>query len=253
MSRSLRRLPSLALLLATACAALPPAALALEPVDLELVLAVDASSSINRSEFNQQMIGLAEAFRHPRVQQAIEAAGPFGVAVTLIQWADNRHQETSVAWTLVHTPADCEALAAAIDATPRHVVGGGTAIGGAIAFSMLSLENNQYQGARQVIDVSGDGRANQGEIPGQVRDRAVAAGITVNGLAILNEDPALNVYYKNHVIGGHNAFVLTAPDYDAFRDAMIEKLVKEISGAPVAGLPGGEGGRGEGQEQQARR
>jgi len=247
MSGIARRLRPLALAAAVLVVPGSPAR-AVEPVDLELVLAVDASSSINRNEFNQQMVGLAEAFRPPRVQQAIEAAGPFGVAVTLIQWADNRHQETSVAWTLVHTPADCEALAVAIDATPRHVVGGGTAIGGAIAFSMLSLESNQYQGARQVIDVSGDGRANQGEIPGQVRDRAVVAGITINGLAILNEDPALNVYYKNNVIGGHNAFVLTAPDYDAFRDAMIEKLVKEISGAPVAGGPGGEG-----QEQQARR
>jgi len=225
-----------------------PAARAVEPVDLELVLAVDASSSINRSEFNQQMLGLAEAFRHPRVQQAIEAAGPFGVAITLIQWADSRHQETSIGWTLVHSQADCDALADQIDATPRHVIGGGTAIGGAIAFAMLGLENNQYQGARQVIDVSGDGRANQGEVPGQVRDRAVAAGITVNGLAILNEDPALNIYYRQHVIGGPNAFVLTAPDYEAFRDAMIEKLVKEISGAPVAGLPGGEGA-----DQQARR
>lgn len=222
-------------LLLTLLAAAPAAAV--EPVDLELVLAVDASSSINRNEFNQQMIGLAEAFRHPRVQQALEQAGPFGVAITLIQWADNRHQEVSIPWVLVHTAADAEALAQAIDNTPRHVIGGGTAIGGAIAFAMTSLESNRYQGSRQVIDVSGDGRANQGEVPDQVRDRAVAAGITVNGLAILNEDPALNVYYRQHVIGGANAFVMTAPDYDAFRDAMIEKLVKEISGAPVADLP----------------
>lgn len=228
-------------------AALPAAAVADEPADLELVLAVDASSSINRSEFNQQMVGLAEAFRHPQVQQAIEAAGPFGVAIMLLQWADSRHQEISVDWVLVHSAADCEMLAQLIDQTPRQVVGGGTAIGGALTFSMLALEGNRYQGARQVIDVSGDGRANQGELPSQVRDRAVAAGITVNGLAILNEDPALNVYYTQHVIGGPNAFVLTAPDYEAFRDAMIEKLVKEITGAPVAGTPGGDG------EQRAQR
>jgi hypothetical protein len=218
-------------------AALPLAAAADEPADLELVLAVDASSSINRSEFNQQMVGLAEAFRHPRVQQAIDGAGPFGVAVLLLQWADSRHQEVSIDWVLVHSAQDCEALAQLIDQTPRQVVGGGTAIGGALAFSMAELEANRYQGARQVIDVSGDGRANQGEIPSLVRDRAVAAGITVNGLAILNEDPALNVYYTQHVIGGPNAFVLTAPDYEAFRDAMIEKLVKEITGAPVAAAP----------------
>ncbi len=208
-----------------------------QPADLELVLAVDVSSSINRAEFNQQMVGLAEAFRDPRVQEAVEGVGPHGVVLTLIQWSDNRNQSVSIDWTLLKTAADCEALAAQIDMTPRHVVGGGTAIGGAITFAMRRLAANGYAGARQVIDISGDGRANQGEAPAQVRDRAVAAGITVNGLTILNEDPALHLYYRNEVIGGAGAFVMTAPDYEAFREAMIEKLVREIGAAPVAGLP----------------
>lgn len=208
-----------------------------QPADLELVLAVDVSSSINHAEFNQQMVGLAEAFRDPRVQEAVEGIGPNGLALTLIQWSDNRNQSVSLDWTLLRTAADCAAFAERIDMTPRHVVGGGTAIGGAITFAMRRLAVSGYDGARQVIDISGDGRANQGEVPAQVRDRAVAAGITINGLAILNEDAALHIYYRNEVIGGAGAFVMTAPDYQAFREAMIEKLVREIGDAPTAGLP----------------
>ena len=211
-----------------------------EPVDLELVLAVDTSSSVNRGEFDLQMRGLANAFRDPRVQKAIAAAGVFGVAVALVQWADSRHQTLSIDWVVVRTPEDASALAAVIDGTPRFVVGGGTAIGSAVMFAMDLLASNAFAGQRSVIDVSGDGRANQGELPTNARARALAEGVTVNGLAILNEDPALNVYYLQYVIAGPGAFVLTAQDYEAFSDAIVEKLVREISGAPVAhlGLPG---------------
>ena len=206
------------------------------PVDLELVLAVDTSSSVNRGEFDLQMRGLAEAFRDPRVQKAIAAAGVFGVAVALVQWADSRHQTLSIDWQVVRTPEDAAALAALIDATPRYVVGGGTAIGSAVMFALDLLATNAYVGQRGVIDVSGDGRANQGELPTNARARALAEGVTVNGLAILNEDPALNVYYLQYVIAGPGAFVLAAQDYEAFADAIVEKLVREISGAPVASL-----------------
>jgi len=208
-----------------------------QPVSLELVLAVDASSSINRAEFNLQMGGLAEAFRHPSVHQAIVAAGTPGIAVMLLQWADSRHQAVTIPWQVLRSAEDAVALAGVIDQTPRYVVGGGTAIGSAVAFAQQEIERNAYAGLRQVIDVSGDGRANQGELPNIARDRAVAAGYIINGLAILNEDPALNVYYLQYVIGGPGAFVMTAQDFAAYSDAIIEKLVREISGAPVALLP----------------
>lgn len=208
-----------------------------EPVSLELVLAIDASSSINRNEFNLQMQGLAEAFRDPKVHQALAVGGAPGVAVMLLQWADSRHQSISVEWRKIYTPEEAEAFADAVDATPRFVVGGGTAIGSAITFAARQIQSNGYAGARQVIDVSGDGRANQGEVPTRARDAAVADGIVINGLAILNEDPALNVYYSTYVIGGPGAFVMTARDFRAYRDAIVEKLVREISGAPMALWP----------------
>lgn len=208
-----------------------------EPVSLELVLAIDASSSINRNEFNLQMQGLAEAFRDPKVHQALAIGGAPGVAVMLLQWADSRHQSVSIEWRKIYTPEEANAFADAIDGTPRFVVGGGTAIGSAITFAVRLIQSNAYAGARQVIDVSGDGRANQGEVPTRARDAAVAEGIVINGLAILNEDPALNVYYSTYVIGGPGAFVMTARDFRAYRDAIVEKLVREISGAPMALWP----------------
>lgn len=212
---------------------------AAEVVDLELVLAVDTSSSVSAEEFDLQMRGLAGAFRHPDVLAAIEAAGDLGVAVSLIQWSDTRKQFTAVDWVLLRSAAASEAFAEEIDRTPRILVGGGTAIGGALKFALESLLTNGYEGRRKVIDLSGDGRTNQGEQPQVARDLAVAAGVTINGLAILNEDPVIDRYYYSHVIGGTGAFVISATDYEDFSAAMLEKLVKEISGTPIALGPDG--------------
>ena len=119
----------------------------------------------------------------------------------------------------------------------RRSVAGSTALGGALEFAILQLEGNGFVGRRKVIDVSGDGRNNQGSAAWLVRDLAVARGITVNGLAILNEDPTLDRYYFTNVIGGPGAFVMTANDYEAYRLAILTKLVKEISGPPTAARP----------------
>ena len=206
-------------------------------VDLELVLAVDTSSSVSPLEFDLQMRGLAEAFRHPAVLGAIRAAGDLGIAVALVQWSDNRNQFVAVDWMTVREEADVLALADEIDKAPRFLIGGGTAIGGALEFAARQFERNDFEGRRKVIDLSGDGRTNQGAHPGPIRDEAVAKGITVNGLAILNEDVYVDRYYRFNVIGGTGAFVMTAADYESFADAMLQKLVKEIAGVPVAGLP----------------
>ena len=234
--RSIRRLPHavLSFLLCLSCSTTAAWA---QAVDLELVLAVDASSSVSSEEFDLQMHGLAEAFRDPRVASAIQAGGDLGIAVAMVQWADNRRQFLAVDWTAIRDSAAAEGFADVIDRTPRFVVGGGTAIGGAIQFSVRELQRNSFQGRRQVIDLSGDGRANQGAQPADVRDRAVAAGVTINGLAILNEDPNIDTYYLYHVIGGTGAFVVTATSYEDFAAAMLEKLIREIAGVPVAGLP----------------
>lgn len=209
-----------------------------EPVSLELVLAVDTSSSVSPEEFDLQMRGFSGAFRNPSVIAAILATGGSGVAVSMIQWSDNRRQEVAVDWALLTDEASIQAFAESIDSTPRFLDGGGTAIGGAIEFGLAEIDRNAYEGTRKVIDISGDGRANQGASPDSLRDLAVLQGVTVNGLAILNEDSSVADYYKNNVIGGEGAFVITANDYESFALAIQEKLIKEIGGVPVAEVPG---------------
>ena len=213
---------------------------AAEPVDLALVLAVDSSSSVNYGEFNLQMGGLADAFRAGAVHNAIKAAAPNGIAVTLVQWSSPGRQALAFGWTEVRDAASAEAVARMIDLTPRLIGGGGTAISDAIDFSIRLLDG--VAAVRRVIDASGDGRNNMGsttmatsQLPATTR--AAAAGITVNGLTILNEDSTLDGYYLSRVIVGAGAFVLVADDYEDFGRAIRLKLITEISGAPVALLP----------------
>lgn len=206
-------------------------------VDLELVLAVDASSSVSAEEFDLQMRGFADAFRDPAVAAAIRATGDLGIAIAMIQWSDNRRQHVAIDWTHLTTADTTTDFAAMIDRTPRFLDGGGTAIGGAIEFASRAIARNAFQGVRKVIDISGDGRANQGAQPSKLRDLAVAQGITINGLAILNEDASVDGYYRTSVIGGTGAFVMTANNYEDFAAAMLEKLIKEIGSVPVADRP----------------
>ena len=222
-------------------AGLAPTSLAQErrPVDLELVLAVDSSSSVSPGEFNLQMQGLAEAFRNSAVHGAIQASGDLGIAVAMVQWSDNRKQTVAIDWKMVRDRNSAVAFAREIDGTPRYLIGGGTAIGGAVNFSAHQLRINLFNGRRKVIDISGDGRTNQGSNPARARDDAVAQGITINGLAILNEDALVDRHYLANVIGGTGSFVLQADDYSDFARAIVEKLIKEIAGVPIAALPPG--------------
>lgn len=206
-------------------------------VALELVLAVDTSSSVSPEEFDLQMRGFSGAFREPAVIAAIAATGASGIAVAMIQWSDNRRQQVAVDWQHLTNEDSVADFATAIDETPRFLDGGGTAIGGAIDFALAELSRNGFEGTRRVIDISGDGRANQGASPDGLRDLAVLQGVTVNGLAILNEDSSVADYYRNNVIGGEGAFVITANDYDSFAQAILEKLIKEIGGVPIAERP----------------
>jgi len=215
-----------------------------QAVELELVLAVDTSSSVSPEEFDLQMLGFAEAFRNPSVIAAIAASGKSGIAVSMIQWSDNRRQHVAVDWRLLIDEASILAFADYIDGTPRFLDGGGTAIGGAIEFSMKQIAHNSFEGRRKVIDISGDGRANQGAQPDNLRDIAVLQGLTINGLAILNEDSSVQNYYLSSVIGGSGAFVMTANDYESFSAAILEKLVKEIGSVPIVRAPGQEPGQG---------
>ena len=203
-------------------------------VDLELVLAVDASASVSAVEFELQTLGLAAAFRDPKVLWAIEAIGDLGVAVALFQWSENTTQILAVDWTVVRDAESARAFSDRVANTPRFVAGGGTALGNAMQYAIHQIENNGFVGLRKIIDVSGDGRPNRGVHPGNSRDAAVARGITINGLAILNEQPTVDTYYRAYVAGGDGAFVITANDYQAYAVAILAKLIREIAGALFA-------------------
>src|SRR5579862_4207935 len=131
-------------------------------VDLQLVLAVDASGSVNQTRFELQRHGYAAAFRNPRVVQAIAAGARHAIAVTMVQWTGPTLHVRVVDWTRVADAHSAEALANAIDATPRRLFGGGTSLSGAIDYAMTMLGSSPYPGARRVIDVSGDGSNNAG-------------------------------------------------------------------------------------------
>jgi hypothetical protein len=203
-------------------------------VALELVLAVDASGSVDAREFELQKQGLATAFRDPEVIAALQAFAPAGIAVALMQWSGRHQQMMVVDWTRLSDARSALAFAEAIATTGRWLLGE-TAVADALAFGVELLEGNRFEGARRTIDISGDGPTNSGGDPDPVRDAAAAAGITINGLAIVNEIPTLDIYYAEHVIGGPDAFLLVAKDYQDFVEAIRQKLLREIQGVGLAG------------------
>ena len=208
-------------------------AVAAEPVDMELIIAVDVSSSVDENEYRLQMGGIAAAFRNPSVLDAIRSLGPGGLAVLVMQWSDNREQAPVTGWRVIRSAADAVAYARELREAPRVIPGGQTSIAGAIEFAMGELATNGFEGNRQVIDVSGDGRANNGVHPMSLRDEAIEQGVTVNGLAILNEEPFLDDYFEHSVIGGAGAFLMVADDYRDFAASIQQKLLREI-GLPIA-------------------
>ncbi len=201
------------------------------PVAIELVLAVDASGSVDAAEFDLQTRGLANAFRDPDVVAAIRGAGV--VAVALVQWSGPGHQLVVVDWVTVFDASSAGHFADRIEAAGR-LIHGETSITHALRFCMQLFGTNGFSGRRKVIDVSGDGPTNFGFPPDAMRDLVTAAGITINGLAILNEWSDLDRYYRDHVIGGPGAFVVTAGDYQDFATAIRLKLIQEIRGVPIA-------------------
>jgi hypothetical protein len=223
-----------ALLVAVAClvATLSTArAKAEEPgdVDLQLVLALDSSSSVNMDEFYLQAEGYAAAFRHPQLHQALRSGPHQAIAVMVMEWSSANRQQVNFAWRVIHNEAEAASFAEELEAAPRLVTGGETAIGDAIAFALTQLDPPGISGGRRVIDISGDGPSNRGRPLDQVRDEARFLGVTINGLAILNEVPWLDLYYQTDVVTGPGAFVLSARDYSDFKEAILRKLVREIT------------------------
>ncbi|MCB1493935.1 MAG: DUF1194 domain-containing protein, partial [Rhodobiaceae bacterium] len=207
--------------------------------DLELVLAVDASGSVDDAEFRLQLDGIAAAFEDPQVRAAIRS-GPEGrIAVALLVWAEAEVPADASPWFVIATDADCAAFAATVRGFPRRV-NGGTGIGAGLVQAMRLFERNGIAGRRQVVDVSGDGRETPPRdyvvLVDQARGMALSRGVTLNGLAILSDDPGLADWYRAEVMTGAGAFVMTASGFEDFAEAMRRKLLREVEYKPIIGL-----------------
>ncbi|GGJ11779.1 DUF1194 domain-containing protein [Neoroseomonas lacus] len=202
----------------------------MEKVDLALCLAVDASSSVDFDEFGLMLGGYGAAFRDESVQAAITGGRRGAVAICLLMWSGQGAQAVAVPWARLDGPVAAAAFAEAVENAPRLVPAGATALGEGMAAGLALLGTVPTEATRLVMDVSGDGRHNQGRPPGPVRDIGVAAGITINALAILNEEPDLLDHYQAEVIGGPGAFAMHTPDYAGFAEAIRQKLLREIMG-----------------------
>ena len=234
-----RRVATLALASALASLTAAPAP-AIEPVDLVLVLAADVSRSVDAQKFKLQREGYAAAITSRLVLTAI-AAGPHKkIALQFVEWSGATAQAIIVDWRTIANRDDAEKFAAELLAAPRPFADR-TAIGPAIDYAMTQLARSPYGAERRVIDVSGDGTHNSGRDVTAARDAAVAAGVTINGLAILSAVPlAINPghthppggllkYYEDNVIGGPNAFAVAAESFEAFGQSVLTKLIKEIA------------------------
>ncbi len=218
-------------------------------VDVELVLAVDVSWSMDFEEQLIQRQGYSQAFRSQDVIDAILYGGYGRVAVTYLEWAGSESQEVVVPWTLIDSVDSAHAFADSLEAgSPRHFRR--TSLSSAIRFSAAQFDKNDFDGIRRVIDISGDGPNNQGGSVVLARDEAVAQGITINGLPLMTngEDEGglgyniagLDVYFAECVIGGGLSFMIPVRRWEEFPLAVRRKLVLELAGLPLndrVGLP----------------
>lgn len=206
-------------------------------VDVELVLAVDVSYSMDMEELAIQREGYAQAIVSKDFLQALKS-GPNGkIAVTYFEWAASSDQKLVIPWRIVDGPESADAVAAEIMKAPIRRASR-TSISGALNFAMPLFADNPYHGLRRVIDVSGDGPNNNGAPVTVARDAALEKGIIINGLPIMVKEPSyatmdipnLDAYYEDCVIGGPGSFVVAIKDRDRFKEAIRTKLVLEVAG-----------------------
>lgn len=222
------------------CAATSVQAQTPEPlqVDVELALMVDASRSMRPGEQELQRRGYAEALRSPQVIAAVEAGLLGRVALTYMEWSGSNTSKAVVPWTLIETPADAFAFAAALEA-PLKPSGGRTSIASAIDEAAKAIRSNHFDGLRQVIDISGDGPNNAGRFVDAARDAALDDGMVINGLPLMTRDGAgagwhlddLDTYFASCVIGGPGAFLIPVYEWADLADAVRQKIVLELADA----------------------
>ena len=218
-----------------------PSAAATADVDVELVFAVDVSYSMDPDEQALQREGYIVGLTSPEFLNALQQGAHGRIAVTYFEWAGATDQRIVVPWRLIDGPAAAKAFTDAIAAAPYRRAYR-TSISGALHFAQPLFETSGFRGLRRVIDVSGDGVNNQGDLVAIVRDTVLERGITINGLPILLKRPSpatmdiedLDIYYEDCVIGGPGAFVIPIRERDQFREATRTKLVQEIASREVA-------------------
>ena len=216
-------------------------ALAAEPVDIELVLAVDVSLSMSPDELEIQRRGYAAALTHDKVIEAIQEGMHGRIAVTYFEWAGSTSHHVIVPWTIVATREDAEKVAAQLSAMPPNSARR-TSISSALDFASDLFAESRYKGMKRVIDISGDGPNNQGPPVEPTRDAIVRQGITINGLPLMTNGGLssaydvddLDRYYTDCVIGGPGAFMVPVNDWSQFPEAIRRKLVLELAGAGSA-------------------
>ncbi|HEX3710152.1 MAG TPA: DUF1194 domain-containing protein [Pseudolabrys sp.] len=206
-------------------------------VDVELVIAVDVSYSMDPDEQALQREGYVQALTSHEFLQALREGGTGKVAITYFEWASESDQKIVMPWRLIEGPESADAVAAEIARAPYRRASR-TSISGGLRFGKSLFEHSGYRGARRVIDVSGDGANNSGPLVVPMRDEVLAAGITINGLPIMLKRPNpgtmdiehLDWYYEDCVVGGPGAFVVPIRERAQFIDATRTKLVLEVAG-----------------------
>jgi hypothetical protein len=207
------------------------------PVDVELVLAVDVSYSMDPEEQALQREGYVQALTSREFLSALREGANGKIAVTYFEWAGANDQKIVVPWRVIDGPESADAFAADIAKAPYRRASR-TSISGALQFGRALFDNSGYRGLRRVIDVSGDGANNAGALVAQTRDETIAAGVTINGLPVMLKRASLgyvdadelDVYYEDCVIGGAGAFVIPIRDRSEFVKATRTKLILEVAG-----------------------
>ncbi len=223
-------------------AAVPAATAAAEQVDLLLVLAADVSRSVDNAKFQLQREGYAAAISDPRVLDAVRSGRNGRIGLTFVEWSGVGSQRVLIDWTTIGDAESARGFGDRLLEAPRSFADR-TSISGAIEFAMGQLARTPYEPARRTIDISGDGTNNAGGDVTLARDRAIAQGVTNNGLVILSDTPlawnpdhtnppgGLQNYYRNNVIGGPGAFVLVAENFNSFGQAIVKKMIAEVAQA----------------------
>ena len=202
--------------------------------DLALILAADCSASVTFDEFNLIAGGMAAALRDPQVVRGLLTGPHGGSQAAVLLFSGRDAQDVVVDWQVLRSPAEAAAFADAVDNMPRVLLPGLTAIGNALVAATGLLARTPQRAVRSVIDVAGDGRANDGLDPRPVRDALAGAGVTINGLCVLHEEPDLVASFEREVIGGPGAFAQTCGSYKDFAEAMRRKLLREVTDKAIA-------------------